>query len=85
VLLFAWKARKSQHRAWRRAWPVICAIVGTIALLSAGGCGGGSAANTSNPGLRYVAPGTYQYQVTGSSTNGGVQTTQTVTLNLIVQ
>jgi len=85
VMLFVWKTRKSPRRAWRRCVPVAWGIILTIALLSAGGCGGGGGASSSNSGLRYVAPGTYQYQVTGSSTNGSAQITQTVTLNLIVQ
>jgi hypothetical protein len=85
MLLFAWTAGKSRHRAWQRSVPVAWGIILTIALLSAGGCGGGGGANSPNSGLRYVAPGTYQYQVTGSSTNGSAQITQTVTLNLIVQ
>jgi hypothetical protein len=85
VLLFTWKARTSRRQAWRRSVPVAWEIILAIALLSAGGCGGGAGANNSNSGLRYVAPGTYQYQVTGSSTNGSTQITQTVTLNLIVQ
>jgi PKD repeat protein len=65
--------------------PVAWGIILMIALLSASGCGGGASSNTANPSLRYVAPGTYQYQVTGSSTNGSAQITQMVTLNLIVQ
>ncbi len=85
ALLFAWSARRSRHRAGRGLGLAAWALASAIALLSASGCGGGAAANTSNAALRYVAPGTYQYQVTGSSTNGGVQTTQTVVLNLIVQ
>jgi hypothetical protein len=85
VLLFVWKAHTSRHRAWRKVMPVAWGIILMIALLSASGCGGGASSNTANPSLRYVAPGTYQYQVTGSSTNGSAQITQMVTLNLIVQ
>jgi hypothetical protein len=85
ALVLVWKSRAPRHRAWRRAGPVARAAVLSIALLSAGGCGGAPASNASNPGLRYVAAGTYQYQVTASSTNGSAQITQTVTLTLIVQ
>jgi hypothetical protein len=60
-------------------------LVATMALLSAGGCGGGSNNSTANPDLLYVAKGTYQYQVSASSVSGGTQITQTVTLNLTVQ
>ncbi len=42
------------------------------------GCGSGG-----DPNIRTTPPGTYQYQVTASSTTG-VQLTQTVTLNLTV-
>jgi hypothetical protein len=48
-----------------------CAILPT-------GCGGGA-----NPNLRYTPPGTYQYQVTASSTTG-TQITQSVTVTLVV-
>jgi len=85
VFLFAWKTRKSRRSARRRSVPVAWEIVLAVTLISAGGCGGDAGANNSNPELRYVAPGTYQYQVTGSSTNGSAQITHTVTLNLIVQ
>ncbi len=43
------------------------------------GCGRGG----TDPNLRFTPPGTYQYQITASSTTG-VQLTQTVTLNLVV-
>jgi trimeric autotransporter adhesin len=42
------------------------------------GCGSGG-----DPNIRVTPPGTYQCQVTASSTTG-VQLTQTVTLNLTV-
>ncbi|MGD0797781.1 MAG: choice-of-anchor D domain-containing protein [Acidobacteriaceae bacterium] len=85
ALVIACKARTSRHRAWRRVAPAAWTVLAAIELITAGGCGGGTNANTSNSSLRYVAPGTYQYQVTGSSTSGSVQISQTVTLNLIVQ
>jgi surface-anchored protein len=50
---------------------LVCAILPT-------GCGGGP-----NPNLRYTAPGTYQFQVTASSTSG-TQITQSVTVTLVV-
>jgi len=47
------------------------------------GCGSGSTpAGASN--LRYTPAGTYQYQVTASSTSGAV-ISSTVTLNLVIQ
>ena len=59
-------------------------ILWTILLLSAStlfltACG----SNEIDPNIRFTPPGTYQYQVTASSTTG-VQLTQTVTLNLTV-
>jgi hypothetical protein len=39
--------------------------------------------NNGDPNLRYTPPGTYQYQVTASSTTG-VQLSETVSLNLTV-
>ncbi len=53
------------------------ALLGTGLLLAAQGCGG----NSSDINLRYSPAGSYQYQVTASSTSG-VQITETVTLNL---
>jgi trimeric autotransporter adhesin len=50
-------------------------------LLTASGCGGSSV----NSNLRFSPSGSYQYQVTASSASGGVQITQTVTLDLTVQ
>jgi hypothetical protein len=82
-LIFAWKARTSRHRAWRRVGPVAWAVVSAIALLSSNGCGGGGTAL--NPNLRYATAGTYQYQVSASSTGAAAPVTQTVTLTLIVQ
>jgi hypothetical protein len=60
----------------------VWAIFAAIMLLSSSGCGGGSSTSSN---LRFSPAGTYQYQVTASSESGGVQITQTVTLNLIVQ
>jgi hypothetical protein len=81
ALVFTWKARTSRHKAWRRDGPIAWAIFSAILLLSAGGCGG----NSVNSNLRFSPAGSYQYQVSASSVSGGVQITQTVTLNLTVQ
>ncbi len=53
--------------------------------LSASGCGSGGnvVINNADPNLRYTPPGTFQYQVTASSSTG-VQLSQTVTLNLTI-
>jgi hypothetical protein len=50
----------------------------TLVTLASSGCGGGP-----NPNLRYVLPGTYQFQVTASSTSG-IQIVQSVTVTMIV-
>ena len=81
ALIFTWKARTSRHKAWRRDGPIVWAIFAAILLLSSSGCGGSS----TNSNLRFSPAGAYQYQVTASSESGGVQITQTVTLNLTVQ
>jgi hypothetical protein len=82
AMIFCWKARRSRHPAWRTVGPVAWAITATIALLSAGGCGGSSGPAASN--LLYAPAGSYQYQVTASAVSGAA-IKQTVTLNLIVQ
>jgi hypothetical protein len=60
-------------------------VIFTTATLFLAGCGSGGNLNINNgdPNLRYTPPGTYQYQVTASSTSG-IQLSQTVTLNLTV-
>lgn len=63
--------------AWRRRRTLPLLAVLPCVLLP-GGCGGGA-----NPDFRYTPPGTYQYQVTASSTSG-VQITQSVTVTLVV-
>jgi trimeric autotransporter adhesin len=73
--LFLWNTlRKKKTNATRN---LIAAFL-TLAVLWPSGCGGGG-----DPNIRTTPPGTYQYQVTASSTTG-VQLTQTVTLNLTV-
>jgi hypothetical protein len=80
AIIFTWKARTSRHRAWRTVGPIAWAIVSSIALLSAGGCGSNSITPSN---LRYTPAGAYHYQVTASSTSGSAPA-QTVTLNLTV-
>ncbi|MBB5315849.1 choice-of-anchor D domain-containing protein [Tunturibacter empetritectus] len=58
---------------------LLLAILFALPTLWISGCGRGG----SDPNLRFTPPGTYQYQVTASSTTG-VQLSQTVTLNLVV-
>jgi trimeric autotransporter adhesin len=58
---------------------LLFAISFTLPALWISGCGRGG----TDPNLRFTPPGTYQYQVTATSTTG-VELTQTVTLNLIV-
>jgi hypothetical protein len=43
----------------------------------------GGTVNLGDPNLRYTPPGTYQYQVTATSTSG-TPLSQTVILNLVV-
>ena len=77
--LFFWntlpqKRKKKIHPTRTILWTFLL----TLATLWPSGCGSGG-----DPNIRVTPPGTYQYQVTASSTTG-VQLTQTVTLNLIV-
>ncbi|MHB1021474.1 MAG: choice-of-anchor D domain-containing protein [Acidobacteriaceae bacterium] len=53
--------------------------IATIALITAQGCGSGG-----DPYLRFVAPGTYTFQATATSTNG-IQLSQSVPLTLVVK
>jgi hypothetical protein len=57
---------------------LLLAVILTAATILVTGCGSGG-----DTSIRKTPPGTYQYKVTASSTNG-VQLTQTVTLNLTV-
>jgi hypothetical protein len=70
---------------FRRTRGVLAVAIFTTATLFLAGCGSGGnlSINNGDPNLRYTPPGTYQYQVTASSTSG-VQLSQTVTLNLTV-
>jgi hypothetical protein len=68
----------------RRTRGVLIAIFATATLFLTGcGSGGNLTVNNGDPNLRYTPPGTYQYQVTASSTTG-VQLSETVSLNLTV-
>jgi trimeric autotransporter adhesin len=87
ALFFFWKIRKPQtsQRSTNTDRPgsphprsMLCIILLAATTLYITACGSGGDAS-----LRYTPPGTYQYQITASSTNG-VQQTQTVTLNLTV-
>jgi hypothetical protein len=78
-LLFFWTTlRRTRHHKTHLTRNLFLAILLTLAALSPSGCGSGG-----DPNLRKTPPGTYQYQVTASSTTG-VQLIQTVTLNLTV-
>ncbi|HMH15657.1 MAG TPA: choice-of-anchor D domain-containing protein, partial [Edaphobacter sp.] len=69
------------HRSHPTLWLSMALITAT---LFAAGCGsGGTLPKDTSSTLRYTPPGTYQYQVTASSTTGQ-KLTQTVTLNLVV-
>ncbi len=75
-LLFFWNTlrKKKTHSTRNLFW----AILLTMTTLWSSGCGSGG-----DPNIRATPPGTYQYQITASSTTG-VQLTQTVILNLTV-
>jgi hypothetical protein len=78
-LLFFWTTlQKNRSRKNHLIRNLLCAFLLTLVTFSPTGCGSGG-----DPNIRTTPPGTYQYQVTASSTTG-VQLTQTVTLNLTV-
>ena len=70
--------RKPHRARLTTLWTTLLTAAALAALLSTSGCGNGG-----DPSLRYSTPGTYQYQITASSTSG-LQITQSVTLNLTV-
>ena len=59
--------------------PILWTLLFTVCTLWLNGCGG----SVVLPNLLYTPPGTYQYQVTATSTTG-IEQSQTVILNLIV-
>jgi hypothetical protein len=73
-ILTVWKGRRQLRRRRMLLLAMLFAATSMFSL----GCAGGGVFNT-----LYTPPGTYQYQVTASSTSG-VPITQTVTLNLTV-
>jgi trimeric autotransporter adhesin len=75
VLLGLLPAALLFFRKTRRIRTIFCALL----LTAASGCGG----SKTQLDILVTPPGTYQYQVTASSTTG-VQLTQSVTLNLVV-
>ncbi len=78
-LLFFWTTlRRTRDHKTHFTRNLFLATLLTLLTLSPSGCGSGG-----DPNLRKTPPGTYQYQVSASSTTG-VQLTQTVTLNLTV-
>ncbi len=70
--------RKPNRTRLTTLWTTLVTAAALATLLSTSGCGNGG-----DPSLRYSTPGTYQYQITASSTSG-LQITQSVTLNLTV-
>jgi hypothetical protein len=68
---------------FRRSRATLTITLLAVTTLFANGCGSGGTVILSDPNLRYTPPGTYQYQVTATTTTGA-QLSQTVTLNLTV-
>ncbi|MDW5266609.1 MULTISPECIES: choice-of-anchor D domain-containing protein [Acidobacteriaceae] len=77
ALIFFWRTRPPHFK--------LCTLIlAAAAMLTLNGCGSGGSLDSTDPSLRKTPPGTYQYQITATSTNGP-RITQTATLNLIVQ
>jgi hypothetical protein len=76
-LLFFWTTLRTNKLATTTR-AILWTLLLALTTLSPTGCGSGG-----DPNIRVTPPGTYQYQVTASSTTG-IQLTQTVTLNLTV-
>jgi len=79
ALLFFWKTRLTPTRA-----KLLTVILAAATLVTLSGCGSGGSLNPADSSVRRTPPGTYQYQITATSTSGP-RITQTVTLNLTVQ
>jgi trimeric autotransporter adhesin len=77
--------RRRTRRTVSTILRTICiAVLAALAVSTATGCGGNTPAGGGDSNLLYTPPGTYQYNVTATSTSG-TQITSTVTLTLIVQ
>jgi hypothetical protein len=82
ALLLPLLALRRRRRAVSAAMLLLIAVVTSVGLCSCGSKSG--ATSTGGGSVLYTPAGTYQYQVTASSTSGTV-VSSTVTLNLIVQ
>jgi hypothetical protein len=80
ALIFFWRAQPTTTRT--KLCTMLITAAATLLLLS--GCGSGGSLNPADTSVRRTPPGTYQYQITATSTSGP-KITQTVTLNLTVQ
>jgi hypothetical protein len=79
ALFFFWRRPYRFRSRLSTLWSTALTAATLATLLATNGCGSGGDAS-----LRYSTPGTYQYQITASSTSG-IQITQAVTLNLTIQ
>ncbi len=82
ALLLPLCALRRRRRGVSAVMLVLLAVVASVGLSSCGSSSG--ATSTGGGSVQYTPAGTYQYQVTASSTTGTV-VSSTVTLNLIVQ
>lgn len=82
TLFLFWRGRIPLDHPRATLSITLLTIAALTTLLAINGCGHNSTVNTA---LRFSPPGSYQYQVTATSTSGGQAIiTQTVTLNLTV-
>jgi hypothetical protein len=72
-----------RRKRWLLLRMLFILSLGVVALSQMIGCGSGGSLTNNNSNLRYTPPGSYQYQVTATSTTG-TQIAQTVILNLTV-
>jgi hypothetical protein len=68
---------------FRRTRATFAIALVAVSMLFVSGCGSGGTVILADPNLRYTPPGTYQYQVTATSSSSA-QLSQTVILNLTV-